>query len=112
MLKGETGNMTEEQLFVEIIKEAGMGKTGFDIQTLLQHIQNIQLYTLLENCVAAHCNIVIGGPAPELKVEMLRHLSFSIAPDESISLYEDNQQFNHDKINLMRKCHEIGRAHV
>ena len=98
--------MTEEQLFVEIIKEAGMGKTGFDIQTLLQHIQNIQLYALLENCVAAHCNIVIGGSAPELKMELLQHLSFSIAPDESISLYEDNQQFNHDKINLMRKCHD------
>ena len=75
-----------------------MRKTGLDMQTLLQHIQhiqNIQLYALLENCVAAHCNIVIGGPAPELKMELLRHLSFSIAPDESISLYEDNQQFNH-----------------
>lgn len=63
-----------------------------------------ELVNLLENCVAAHCNIVIGGRAQAGKMELLKYLSFFIPDGEKIGVYKENPGINHNKINPDREC--------
>lgn len=57
------------------------------------------LINLLENCVTAHCNIVIGGQPHAGKTELLKYLSTFIPANEKVGVYEDNQEIHYRKIN-------------
>ena len=65
------------------------------------------LINLLENCVTAHCNIVIGGQPHAGKTELLKYLSTFIPANEKVGVYEDNQEIHYRKINPGKKCAEF-----
>lgn len=65
------------------------------------------IVNLLENCVRAHMNCVIGGQPHAGKTELLKYLSTFIPPDEKVGVYEDNQEIHYRMINPGKKCVEF-----
>lgn len=66
-----------------------------------------EMANFLENCVLAHCNIVIGGQPHAGKTELLKYLSTFIPANEKVGVYEDNQEIHYRKINPGKKCAEF-----
>lgn len=63
-----------------------------------------ELLNLLENCVKAHCNIVIGGRPHAGKTELLKYLSNFIPANEKVVTLEDNAEIHYREIHPDRKC--------
>ena len=61
------------------------------------------LLNLLENCVLAHCNIVIGGRPRAGKTELLKYLSGFIPGNEKVITLEDNAEIHYRQIYPERK---------
>ena len=66
-----------------------------------------EMADFLENCVTAHCNIVIGGQPHAGKTELLKYLSTFIPANEKVGVYEDNQEIHYRQINQGKKCAEF-----
>lgn len=108
-----------EELRISIWHESRCTKKSMAIRkiptTLRFHHQDIVrdgyaqegLINLLENCVTAHCNIVIGGQPHAGKTELLKYLSTFIPVNEKVGVYEDNQEIHYRKINPGKKCAEF-----
>lgn len=65
------------------------------------------IVNLLENCVKAHMNCVIGGQPHAGKTELLKYLSTYIPAYEKVGVYEDNQEIHYRTINPGKKCVEF-----
>ena len=65
------------------------------------------IISLLENCVKAHMNCVIGGQPHAGKTELLKYLSTFIPAYEKVGVYEDNQEIHYRYINPGKKCVEF-----
>lgn len=65
------------------------------------------IINLLENCVLAHMNCVIGGQPHAGKTELLKYLSTFIPGHEKVGVYEDNQEIHYRTINPGKKCVEF-----
>lgn len=65
------------------------------------------IISLIENCVTAHMNIVIGGLPHAGKTELLKYLSTYIPASEKAGVYEDNQEIHYRDINPGKKCVEF-----
>lgn len=63
-----------------------------------------ELLNLLENCVMAHSNIVIGGRPHAGKTELLKYLSGFIPVNEKVVTLEDNAEIHYRQIHPGRKC--------
>lgn len=61
------------------------------------------ILNLLENCVLAHCNIVIGGRPHAGKTELLKYLSGFIPINEKVITLEDNAEIHYRQIHPNRK---------
>lgn len=61
------------------------------------------LLNLLENCVKAHCNIIIGGRPHAGKTELLKYLSGFIPENEKVITLEDNAEIHYRQIHPDRK---------
>lgn len=59
---------------------------------------------LLENCVTAHMNVVIGGMPGAGKTELLKYLTTFIPAIEKAGVYEDNAEIHYREINPNKKC--------
>lgn len=65
------------------------------------------IINLLENCVTAHVNTVIGGQPHAGKTELLKYLATFIPANEKVGIYEDNQEIHYKKIHPDRCCDEF-----
>lgn len=65
-----------------------------------------ELINLLENCVIAHMNCVIGGQPHAGKTELLKYLSTFIPATESVGVYEDNREIHYKEINPGKRAVE------
>lgn len=61
------------------------------------------LLNLLENCVKAHCNIVIGGQPHAGKTELLKYCSSFIPQNEKVITLEDNAEIHYRQLYPNRK---------
>lgn len=62
-----------------------------------------ELLNLLENCVKAHCNIVVGGRPHAGKTELVKYLSNFIPANEKVVTLEDNAEIHYREIHPNRK---------
>lgn len=65
------------------------------------------IINLLENCIVAHMNIVIGGLTNAGKTELLKYLSAFIPSYEKAGVYEDNKEIHYKSINPGKNCVEF-----
>ncbi len=65
------------------------------------------IINILENCIIAHMNCVIGGQPHAGKTELLKYLSTFIPANEKVGVYEDNQEIHYRTINPGKKCVEF-----
>lgn len=70
-----------------------------------------QILNLLENCVIAHFNSIIGGQPNAGKTELLKYLSTFIPGNEKVGTYEDNKEIHYREINPGKKCVEVQVNH-
>lgn len=66
-----------------------------------------EVINLLENCIKAHFNCVIGGQPHAGKTELLKYMSTFIPEIEKVGVYEDNQEIHYRMINPGKKCVEF-----
>lgn len=66
-----------------------------------------KIINLLENCITAHMNCVIGGQPHAGKTELLKYMSTFIPEMEKVGVYEDNQEIHYKMINPDKKCVEF-----
>lgn len=66
-----------------------------------------EILNLIENCIKAHMNCVIGGQPHAGKTELLKYLTTFIPPYEKAGVYEDNQEIHYSSINPDKKCVEF-----
>lgn len=65
------------------------------------------LINLMENCIRAHMNTIIGGQPHAGKTELLKYISTFIPANEKVGVYEDNQEIHYRTINPGKKCAEF-----
>lgn len=77
----------------------------YDHETIIKSgMMPEELLNLLENCVKAHSNIVIGGRPHAGKTELLKYLSGFIPANEKVITLEDNAEIHYRQIHPGRKC--------
>ncbi len=76
-------------------------------QLIASNYAPASIINLIENCVTAHMNIVIGGLPHAGKTELLKYLSTFIPATEKAGVYEDNQEIHYRDINPCKKCVEV-----
>lgn len=108
-----------EELRISIWHESRCGKKSMAIRKIplslrFNHKSLVEsryapeiIINLLENCVLAHMNCVIGGQPHAGKTELLKYLSTYIPADEKVGVYEDNQEIHYRTINPRKKCVEF-----
>lgn len=105
-----------EELRISVFHESRCGKKSFTIRKVptnlrYNHEMLIEKGTLpepllnfLENCVIAHCNIIIGGRPHAGKTELLKYLSCFIPANEKVLTLEDNIEIHYKQIHPKKKC--------
>lgn len=108
-----------EELRISIWHEARCGRKSmairkipcairFDHRTMIESRYAPEtIVHLLENCITAHMNCVIGGQPHAGKTELLKYLSTFIPAQEKVGVYEDNQEIHYRTINPGKKCVEF-----
>lgn len=103
-------------LRISVFHESRSGKKSFTIRKIpvnlrYTHEQLVEAGTipeemlnLLENCVIAHCNIIIGGRPHAGKTELLKYLSYFIPENEKVITLEDNIEIHYKQVYEGRKC--------
>lgn len=68
---------------------------------------NESLLNLIENCVIAHCNIIVGGLPNAGKTELVKYLTTFIPDNEKAGVYEDTKEIHYRTIHPQKDCIEI-----
>lgn len=104
-----------DNLRISVFHESRCGKKSFTIRKIptnlrYSHEQLVESGTLpeellnfLENCVIAHCNVIIGGRPHAGKTELLKYLSGFIPENEKVITLEDNVEIHYKQIYKNRK---------
>lgn len=105
-----------DDLRISVFHESRCGKKSYTIRKIptnlrYTHEQLVssntipeELLNFLENCVIAHCNIIIGGRPHAGKTELLKYLSYFIPENEKVITLEDNVEIHYKQIYKARKC--------
>ena len=105
-----------DNLRISVFHESRCGKKSFTIRKIptnlrYSHEQLVEsgtipeeLLNFLENCVIAHCNIIVGGRPHAGKTELLKYLSGFIPENEKVITLEDNVEIHYKQIYDGRKC--------
>ncbi len=104
-----------ETLRISIIHESRSTKKSITIRKLpltirYTHEQLVEAKTLpepilnlLENCIIAHCNAVIGGKPHAGKTELLKYLTSFIPANEKVMTLEDNAEIHYKQLHPNKK---------
>lgn len=63
-----------------------------------------KLLNLLENCVIAHCTVLIGGTPQAGKTELLKYLTNFIPANEKVMTIEDNSEIHYKELHPNKNC--------
>lgn len=66
-----------------------------------------KILNLIENCVTAHFNIIVGGLPNAGKTELVKYLTTFIPANEKAGVYEDTKEIHYRIINPDKDCAEI-----
>lgn len=84
-------------LFLRLRREEMIG-TGYCSENVLN---------LIENCVAAHFNVIVGGLPNAGKTELVKYLTTFIPANEKAGVYEDTKEIHYRFIHPEKDCIEI-----
>lgn len=90
-------SIRKNPLFLRLKRES-MIQTGYSDEKLLN---------LIENCVIAHCNIIVGGLPNAGKTELVKYLTTFIPNNEKAGVYEDTKEIHYRVINPNKDCVEV-----
>lgn len=65
------------------------------------------ILNLIENCVIAHFNIIVGGLPNAGKTELVKYLTTFIPANEKAGIYEDTKEIHYRTIHPEKDCIEI-----